>query len=366
MKTQALAQKIFSIPTSPFHEKYVLQTIEAILKQNKIPYFYDKGGNLIAGAKSQKTLPKKSVAFVAHTDHPGFHFTLHKKAKKVTALWMGGGPLTQMKGAKVLAHNFSDPQKKYLGKITQFEPGNHREGLEFKITFTKDVPPGDYFGAFNFAGFKLKNNLIVTKAADDLAGCVMALGALIDLKKTNKKAIAVFTRAEEVGFVGCLHLLNKKVLPPATLVISLEASRTLPGALLGEGPVVRQGDASTLFDSKFSLFISKIAQELNAKDAQFKFQKRVMDGGSCEATAFSQFDYTTMGLAVPLDNYHNMGKKGPAPEIIHQNDMENGRRLLCEVAKNLDRVLKVSSELKSRLNSNFKLLEKHLYLREHT
>ncbi len=364
MDTLQLAKKLFEIPTSPFHEKYVLREIEGLLKKHKISYFFDSAGNLIAGAKSQRSLPKNGIAFVAHTDHPGFHFTLLEPAQKITAIWMGGGPLTQMVGSPVAAHNFHSPSKKYSGVITAFEPGNHREGIEFEIKFKKLLMPGDYFGAFDFAGFKLKTSKIITKAADDLAGCVMALGALIDLRKKSKNVVAVFTRAEEVGFVGCLHLLKKKVLPQSMHVISLEASKTLPGALLGEGPVIRLGDASTLFDSKFSLFISKIAQELKAKDPTFKFQKRIMDGGSCEATAFSQFNYTTMGLAVPLENYHNMGKKGAAPEIIHSADMENGRKLLTQVGLNLTRISQVSTELKTRLTDNFKTLEQHLYIRE--
>src|SRR5690606_40819613 len=127
-----------------------------------------------------------------------------------------------------------------------------------------------------------------------------------------------------------------------------EASRTLPGALFGEGPVIRLGDASTLFDSNFSLFMQKQAQELKKKDKDFKFQKKIMDGGSCEATALSQFGYKTMGLAVPLKNYHNMGPKGPAPEVIHMDDADNGRKLLVETARNLKDFRKVGSDLQKR------------------
>lgn len=81
-----------------------------------------------------------------------------------------------------------------------------------------------------------------------------------------------------------------------------------------------------------------------------------MDGGSCEATALSQFGYKTMGLAVPLKNYHNMGVKGPAPEIIHMDDTDNGRKLLTEVAKNLKTFKSVGPDLQKRLMTNLKNL----------
>jgi endoglucanase len=362
MKTTIdLAKRLFEIPTSPFHERHVLEEICLILKENKIPYFYDDAGNLIAGTASKKQIAKNSIAYIAHTDHPGFHFTLNSPAQKVKAQWMGGGPLTQMVGSEVLAHDYHNPSQKISGVITDFEPGNHHEGIEFEIKFKKLLMPGDYFGAFKFPGFILKKGKIVTKSADDLAGCVMALGALIDLKKNKSvKALGIFTRAEEVGFVGCWHMLEKKILPKTTKIISLEASRTLPGALLGEGPVVRLGDATTLFDSEFALFVTKVAQELKLKDPSFKFQKRVMDGGSCEATAVSLFGYTTMGLAVPLDNYHNMGAKGAAPEIIHALDMENGRKLLTQVGLNLKNFSHATQDLKKKLRENFKNMGAYL------
>lgn len=369
--TPTLVERIFNQPTAPFRERFVLEEMKTILTDNKIPYFEDSVGQIIAGVKTRKQLLAKThVAFFAHTDHPGFLITEAISDKRYKAIWYGGAPFAQMEGKPVRISCQDDPAfedgEKYLkGFIRNFEAGNHREGIPFEIETLKpldekQVKQKNYFGAFNFDGFKLKHSLVHTKCADDLAGCVMALGALIDLKKQKVPAIAVFTRAEEVGFVGCLHMIKNKVVPTNTMVVSLEASRTLPGALLGEGPVIRLGDASTLFDSNFSLYMQKLAQNLKAKNKNFKFQKRIMDGGSCEATALSQFGYKTMGLAVPLKNYHNMGAKGPAPEIIHMDDVENGRMLLVEVAKNLKTFKNVGPDLQKRLMTNLKTLNKML------
>lgn len=370
MNTQTLIERLFNQPTAPFRESFVLAEIKSILNENKIPFFKDSVGQIIAGVSSaQKLKSKDHIAFFAHTDHPGFIIdekisSLHKTFK-YKATWYGGAPFDKMEGKPVRIFSNQSSKKFFKGTIKNFVAGNHREGISFEIETTKDLDPKllkskNYFGAFAFDGYKYRNGYVHTRCADDLAGCVMALGALIDVKKSKVPAIAVFTRAEEVGFVGCLHMIKSKVVSLNTMVVSLEASRTLPGALLGEGPVIRLGDASTLFDSNFSLFIQKQAQEIKTKDSKFKFQKRIMDGGSCEATALSQFGYKTMGLAVPLKNYHNMGVKGPAPEIIHLDDADNGRKLLAQVAKNLKTFKRVGPDLQKRLMTNLKNLNKML------
>jgi putative aminopeptidase FrvX len=361
MNTQTLTQRLFTQPTAPFRETFVLEEIKSILKENKIPYFEDSVGQIIAGVPSAQRLKSKThVAFFAHTDHPGFIVDKQITPTKYKATWYGGAPFYQMNGKPVRIFSDEDSTKYTKGIVRNLITGNHREGIPFDLETTKELKAKNNFGAFNFDGYKYKNGFVHTKCADDLAGCVMALGALIDVKRLKVPAIAVFTRAEEVGFIGCLHMIKSKVIPLNTMVVSLEASRTLPGALLGEGPVIRLGDASTLFDSNFSLFIQKQAQELKTKDKTFKFQKRIMDGGSCEATALSQFGYKTMGLAVPLKNYHNQGKSGPAPEIIHMEDVENGRKLLTQVAKNLKTFKTVGPDLQKRLMTNLKNLNSML------
>ena len=252
MNTQTLTERLFNQPTAPFKEKFVLDEIKQILTEKKIPFFTDSVGQIIAGVSSAKKLKSKThVAFFAHTDHPGFIITEKLTPFKYKATWYGGAPFDTMEGATVRIFSYESSSQYLRGTIRNFVVGNHREGIPFEIETTKElsdksVKSQKYFGAFNFDGFKNRGGFVHTKCADDLAGCVMALGALIDTRKDKSPAVAVFTRAEEVGFVGCLHMIKSKVVPLNTMVVSLEASRTLPGALLGEGPVIRLGDASTL------------------------------------------------------------------------------------------------------------------------
>jgi endoglucanase len=39
---------------------------------------------------------------------------------------------------------------------------------------------------------------------------------------------------------------------------------------------------------------------------RFRWQRKLMPGGTCEATAFSTYGYRSTCLCLPLGNYHNM------------------------------------------------------------
>src|SRR4051812_31739432 len=63
-----------------------------------------------------------------------------------------------------------------------------------------------------------------------------------------------------------------------------------------------------------------------------------MDGGTCEATVAVALGYHAIGISIPLGKYHNQsfeggpdsrGPKGPAPEFVHEDDIE-GMMRLCE------------------------------------
>jgi endoglucanase len=190
----------------------------------------------------------------------------------------------------------------------------------------------------------------------------MAIGAAMDVKPRGK-VVAVLTRAEEVGLVGCLALLKAHKFSKDNICVSLEASKELPGAKLGEGPVLRLGDRATIFDNLSSQMMWMIAQECQKKSG-LKYQRRIMDGGRCEASAMSLYGLRTTGLAVPLRNYHNQGKKGPAPEIIDINDLKSGREILTEMGRQLSRFKNLESQMKKSIDTAFHALAPHLNKRE--
>jgi hypothetical protein len=204
------------------------------------------------------------------------------------------------------------------------------------------IPASKIAGYFSFrAPIWKENDLYYTKAADDLIGVFAILSIFQKLrKKRSLPMIALLSRAEEVGFIGAIGHLelgwHKQAKRPIVCV-SLETSRTLPGAEIGKGPVVRLGDRTTVFDPNYLQVLSQIATQKLPQS----HQKRIMDGGSCEATAATLYGLRTIGISVPLGNYHNQnleggpesrgeaGCKSTAPEFVHEKDI-HGLITLCE------------------------------------
>jgi len=344
--------KLLSMPTAPFREEHVSQCIRAELNRFDIPHFIDECGNILVGAKSKKEYVSKCSSsknltrlFIAHMDHPGFHGVKWKNKNTLEFKWHGGAPTADLIGAKVWIANemgYLDLSSKITSiKLTKKSIDTGTIVIDHpnaKLLYPKAE---NLFGAFQFrAPVWLDGNRIYTKAADDLAGCYTIVETAKALYKNKNAAqknfLALLSRGEEVGFIGAIgHFLLpwQKKCQKNILAVSLETSRTLPGAEFNKGPVVRLGDRTSVFTSDTSFLLSELAQKIlpNAH------QKRIMDGGSCEATAASIFGMKVIGLSIPLGNYHNQNfeggpdaraKNGPAPEFVEINDI-NGLKKIC-------------------------------------
>jgi endoglucanase len=132
-----------------------------------------------------------------------------------------------------------------------------------------------------------------------------------------------FTRAEEVGFVGALSLAKARRLPLGARIIAIEASKALPDAPQGAGPILRVGDRTSLFDDRLTRWIASVGQALaGPRGKGFRWQRKLMDGGTCESTAYQLFGYRCAGMCLPLGNYHNVGRGGRiAAESIRFSDL---------------------------------------------
>ena len=346
---------ILSQPTAPFREEHVSALAARVLAAAGVPFFDDPVGNLVVGADSpaayQRLLRSRSSeplrVFIAHMDHPGFHGVRWLSERVLTIKWHGGSPVKHLNGARVwLANAEGEIGDGVLRRVTL---NTLRYGIDTaevhlaQNVFTAHRPAADeLFGGFKFRKPVWKSgSLLYTKAADDLVGvfCIIAT-ALAAFGKRNAKTpppfIGLLTRGEEVGFIGAIGHFELGWLQAAQrplLCVSLEASRTLPGAIVGQGPVVRLGDRRTLFESGGTQLLTELAEQILPK----KYQRRVMDGGTCEGTAATAFGFPTIALTVPLGNYHNQGfeggpdclaPQGPAPEFVHLDDVE-GQRKLC-------------------------------------
>lgn len=383
---QKLLFELLNVPTAPFREQAVRDFCVTQLQQWKIPHCQDRHGNLLVGVNSleayERLLNRRSSqpvrVFVAHMDHPGFHVTGRKSDGALAIRWFGGSPTRHLNGAKLWIAD----ENGYIGRGKLQKPQLHKLG--YCITQAELVPdqrtlkclPDDVRKLYGGFGFRkpvwLSGNRIYTKCADDLVGVFAILQTarkVFSRKPVRDSAfIGLLTRAEEVGFVGMMAHLESECLTKATrdlVVVSLEASRTLPQAEIGKGPIVRLGDRRSNFNPDATQLLSDLAE----RTLKGRYQRRVMDGGSCEATAATAFGLTTIGITVPLGNYHNEGYeggadckqyRGPAPEFVHRDDVQ-GMVSLCQALMRKDLHWKDAwKRVRERLQKNRRQYQKYL------
>lgn len=392
-KQHARLIDLLSRPTAPFRETHIVRYATAMLEGAAVPYFEDAAGNIVVGAGSEREYLKRLRArasqplrlFVAHMDHPGFHGQRWLADDRLAVRWYGGSPVRHLRGARVRIA--SDDGVEGVGTMVGADIARSGRAIaraEIRVApgFARDRRrrPGAraLFGGFDFGpAVHQARGRIHCPAADDLVGVFAILETARAVTADGRGAehfLGLLTRGEEVGFVGAiahfeLDWLRRRRRP--LVAVSLEASRTLPGAEIGKGPVVRLGDRRTVFDADGMQVLSELA----GKVLPGRHQRRIMDGGACEATAATAFGIPTIGLTVPLGNYHNQGLEGgadcprlagPAPEFVHVDDVR-GLLALCRAL--VDRPLCWDDPwgaVRARLQRNRRAYARHLDRDEET
>lgn len=354
-----LLKDILQQPAAPFRELHVAQCVSKHLHQANVPHFYDPIGNLVIGigskAEYKQILRKRNKepvrVFIAHMDHPGFHGTRWLNKNSLAIKWHGGSPVKHLTGSKVwLADDNGLVAEGQLSNVTLLKSKLAIDTAVVRFKKETDsignIKAKKLFGGFTFRSHSwVSGKRLYTRAADDLVGVFCIVSTAMDIfrrQQRNNSFIGLLTRAEEVGFVGAVKHLELGWLKAAkrpVVCVSLEASRHLPGARIGKGPVVRLGDRRTPFDSGALQVLSDLALKILPQ----RHQRRLMDGGACEATATTAWGLPTVGITLPLGNYHNQGldggmdcpnASGPAPEFVHLDDVSDELKLCKTLMKN--------------------------------
>ncbi|PKB71856.1 MAG: hypothetical protein BZY87_03210 [SAR202 cluster bacterium Io17-Chloro-G6] len=335
--------RLGSNPATAFKEDGVADTVRAILDELGLEYRQDAFGNIIAKISGTDSTANP-LAIVAHMDHPGFEITgSHSDGanNSYVAKAMGGVPPSSFEAGVPVQALLPDGSRVSGATAGQFGDDSERQVL-VRLDQPQDLEP-PISVVFDLVDFELDGPHIRMRAVDDLAGCGSILSALARLLPRFNQGegppgdvYGVFTRAEEVGLVGARLMAEAGTLPPETLVISAESSRTLPGAEMGEGPVIRVGDAGFTFTADAEAVLIRARETLREQDSGFKCQRQLMSGGTCEASAFAVYGYQTTGIAFPLGNYHNGAPEGRIEaEYIHIDDYLGGVELLTEAARSV-------------------------------
>ena len=348
-----LLDEILSQPTAPFKEQLVRDLAQRQLQRRDIPHFVDPAGNVVIGAASardyrallRKPHPEPLRILAAHMDHPGFHGVRWFENRRLRINWHGGSPVKHLSGARVwLASNQGVIGYGRIRKPVLHKSGFYLECAEVQLddpALVREVRARDIFGGLAFrAPVWRSGKRLYTKAADDLVGVFAILETAFASFGRNRKNsppfIGLLTRGEEVGFVGAIAHFELGWLAKAKrdlVFVSLEASRTLPNAVIGKGPIVRLGDRRTVYQADYLKVLADVASRV----LPGKHQQRIMDGGACEAAAATIWGLPAIGITVPLGNYHNQGFEGgqdcvapggPAPEFVHMADIK-GLLTLC-------------------------------------
>ncbi len=346
-------EELTKLPTVSGREENVVAWVTRWVERRKdLRLKSDDAGNLMIS--QQRRSAKRPLLVTAHLDHPGFLVTASAGPKNSFVEFRGGVKEAYFEDAAL--HFFVDG-KTEPARLVSFD---HKTGVGLVRSRAHELPVGT-LGRWAFAERTLgiRGNSLRAPGCDDLAGVAAAL-SVIDRARKGKglgHVAVLLTRAEEVGFVGALAACANGSIPADARLICLETSRSFAESPVGGGPIIRVGDALSVFSPELTNRITGIARK-NGGD--LVWQRKLMAGGACEATAFSANGYESTCICLPLGNYHNMGnldeveagtgEAKPKPEVISLSDHAGLIDLLMLTARHLD---DKGEDLASRLNKRF-------------
>ncbi len=309
-------------PAVPLIEHLPLLAVERLAAEAGLPTRRDPVGNLVVGRAAD-------LVMVAHLDHPGF--VVETVDGPMARLVLRGGVRAgvAVAGSAVLLHRPGTPGP--VGRA-ELRTVDERDGrlVGARAEVVEGEAPIGGFAVWDVTPLLVEGGRITARACDDLVGVAAGVAALADAG--TARASLVCTRAEEIGWFGALEAVRLGTVAAPSAVLSLECSPMLAHAPQGGGVIVRVGDRRTIFDPDLSDVLWQ-----RAREAGVTAQRRLMDGGSCEATAFCGRGLRSSGLALPLAGYHNQPDEpvttGPVPESVLVGDLMAEAALLrslCE------------------------------------
>lgn len=316
------AAAIVSQPTAPLLEHLPRDAVRRLAGDAGLAATSDEVGNLLVGSG-------RELVLVAHLDHPGF--AVEAVDGPMVRLTFRGGVRAgvAVEGSPVVLHRAGDVDpvgRAVLRSVA--ETGGRLRSAFAEVVDGEAVAGG--FAVWDVTPFAIADGRVTARACDDLLGVVAGLDALV--ASGDVRASLLCTRAEEVGWYGALEAVRLGTIPPDATVLSLECSPMLGHAPQGGGVIVRVGDLRSVFDPVLTGVLWQRAQALKVPA-----QRRLMDGGSCEATVFCARGLRSSGLALPLAGYHNQPDDktaaGPVAESVLVADLEAEAALLASLCQ---------------------------------
>jgi len=361
---QQILTDMLTLPTAPFVERYVLDYLERFCaKRPALTTRSDRHGNLLVSLRRGRRTQSAPITLAAHLDHPGFVAERMTGNGVLGAAWRGGVLADYFPGGRV---RFFVDGRWVRGRIKTVHKvkGEPSRVERVEVTVAEPIPRGTP-GMWDLPDPRVRGRRIGARACDDLAGAAGMLCAL-DALCRRRGAVAIdclFTRAEEIGFIGAIAACRSGLLARNARVIAVECSSELPGAKMGQGPILRVGDSATVFSATLTATCRNVADALGRSNRSFRYQRKLMDGGACETTAYRAYGRESTGICLALGNYHNMNRRTGkiASEYIDLDDFDLLVRWFIALATTGTPSRKdASTTLRQRIDANYRRLKRYL------
>ena len=339
---------VCEVPTAPYAEDGQVELVRSFVAERPaLSLVEDEWANLLVtydpprtnGSKVARRSRREPVfALSAHLDHPGFLYAGRRKGVH-RATFHGGVPLKWFGGAPVRFFDLASGEPCATATVRNAKYDRKKDLVCELSNFRGRVRRG-MFGMWDVTPGRMRGSRLHARVCDDLMGAAAMLSTLelLIAERHDRPVLAIFTRAEETGFMGCLGLLRSKALGSPVAVIGLECSPKRATAKVGQGPVIRVGDRGAIFDPGLTHHLQAAAARVQARIPAFRYQRALMDGGRCESSAYNLYGVRAGAACLALGNYHNVGAKETiAPEYVDWNDHEGMVALLVQAARDWGR-----------------------------
>jgi endoglucanase len=308
---ESLLLALTQIPTAAGHEDRVIAFVDAWLatRADRVHAERDDVGNILVW-QARRPAGIAPLLFTAHLDHPAFVVTGVAGDGTIALEFRGGVNDPYFEGAELELVGPGDARAH--ATITTLDAA----AKPFKAVAARlDAAASPAWlsagciARWRFPRAEVIDGCIHTDACDDLAAAAAALAAfdeLLDAPACGHVGL-LFTVAEEVGFLGTIHAARHGFVPRDARLLCLENSRSFPhDSPIGAGAILRVGDRISVFTPDLTNRLAELYADAAKKDPAFRWQRKLMPGGACEATAFASYGYRSTCLCLPLGNYHNM------------------------------------------------------------
>lgn len=331
-----LALQLTQIPTAAGREQRVVRWLKRWFQARpELEIAEDGAGNLTVSMRGAAGA-RPPVYFTAHLDHPAFVVERMVAPTTLELSFRGGVMDDYFKDARVqLWPRTEDDSASGLappigGVLIGPSPSGGSGGGGYNKHYLceldsahDDITLGDV-ATWEVGPGAIEDGLIKTTVCDDLVALAAALCAFDRLRvmraagERTEDVRLLLTRAEEIGFIGAIAACRLGTIPAGARLIALENSRSFAESPIGGGPIVRVGDRLSVFSPTLTASVAQRAEEIAGAPAtptaqqkadaapKWRWQRKLMAGGACEATVYCAYGHDSTCVCLPLGNYHNM------------------------------------------------------------